>query len=351
MGAGENPQRASLVKRVLASWFSRGDYRADSLERLEQLEGELDPRRTTWIEYSDGVRSAAIRMYDGTRAAILDGRKSPAPRDSSATPTERKFPGIEVRRDPDQPVIELGLLDIQHGVDDGVGALFHQVAKILKRDYLDSHAAKGRYGGADEPNVIAIARPANVRLYQARYGFKPYLLANGTPLKTSTGMDVLEMPVAHLVARYYGKRIYPRTRGEPDYWSAFWKSQHERLDDARGLANKVANHILELQSDGFLLPARIDRNVNASLKRMEWYERIDGVGKLLLEEDFIAFERALHDVRQAIWSWEPVVTQKGSIPMRIGSGPFGFTHHIEYTQWNFRHQTIEFMAFTGSEGR
>jgi hypothetical protein len=331
-------ERTGLVKRVLTSWFSRGDYRAESLEALEKLEAELDPKRTTWIEYASGDRRAAVRMYDGTKnAASVETR---------LTPTERKFPGIEVRRHTEQPIIEVGLLDVEHGVGDGVDALFHQVAKILKRDYLDAHARKGKYGGELEPTVIAIARPANVRLYQWRYGLLPYLKADGTPLKTANGMDVLEMPVAQLVARYYGKRIYPRTRGEPDYWAAFWKSQHARADEVRGYASSVSRHIRDLQGDGSIVfKPRLSTGVNASLKLGEWHELIDRAVEILPEENFPEFERRLQRARREIWSWEPVVEQEGSYPVRMGSGFFSFTYQVEYKQWKLRRETVEYIAF------
>lgn len=327
-----------LVDRVLNSWSSRGDYSEASLTKLKKFEETLDADRTTWFVLENKEQHhAAIRLYEGIYHPSLNS-------ETAKLPMERKFPNLEIRKYPKEPVMELGLLDVIIEVNNGPKALFHHVSKYLKKKYYDTIKDNLSETEDSAPNRIVItAREANAKLYARNYGFN-YLLKENTPLQTTDKMFVMEIPIAKFIFLYYGKKIYPSTKGQEDYWQKFFEGYKSELRSLERYAYFIAEKIREYQNPAqpMIASPKLSDPISYSTLLSHWLSKINSMKEDLINEKIRDLEYQMSSLNHEIWGWEPVVAYTSKFNTRIGSSWFGFTQQVSTEVYKFRRETVHY---------
>ena len=278
-----------FINRVLSSWSSRGDYKPESIERLRKFERSLNPEDVFWFSLNHESRDhwVAIRLFHGMDSQIKNI--------SQKIPLEQKYPEINVS-EKFKHVIELGMLDVTKGTEDGIESLFNQVALFIRqnRDFHNS-------------TIIISSRPANARLYKQKLGVQDLIDDRGVNMTTPDGMNIMFISARDFANRFYSNKVYPNIKGEENIWSTYL---NDNLNSSVTLisqyADKVSNEVLYLQQTLINGRPSISTDVNIIELKSQWQKEIKELLYLLKLQEFDQFKSLRSDLYRRIRNYQPV---------------------------------------------
>lgn len=222
-----------VVDRVLKDWTQDRDYTPEQASMLQQRDQQLDPRRTTYISFEAEGHVAIVRIFDGSHNVLKGGTEWPAASEtSSLTPIEIGRPGYKLperiwQEQYGRPsyMWELGLVDVNREIKNGVETIFSGVAKKLDLHYNnhDFELLSDLKTITSRQMIIYAQTRANRLNIFKKYGFQPTLVAdrNGEikPFEVAPNLVLISMKAEDFLKRFYSPKLFAEAKKQESQYN------------------------------------------------------------------------------------------------------------------------------------
>lgn len=288
-----------VVDRVLNDWTQDRDYTPEQAQMLFYRDKQLDPRRTTYISYEAQGAVAIVRIFDGSSKVLKGGTEWPSATESSSwTPIEIGQPGYKLperiwSEEGIKPsfIWELGLVDVNREIKNGVETIFNGVAKELDLHYNDHNFVHlNDLKSITSKNMMIYAQTRANRLSIFRkYGFQPTFIVgpNGEvkPFEVAPNLVLISMKAEDFLSRFYSPKLFAETKKQDSKYNqtqaeANLKKTREYLSkiDARRIKIETQQEIAAKALEVFKLyvtlrttPGKHDQRKNLAIDFFESY--------------------------------------------------------------------------------
>jgi plasmid stabilization system protein ParE len=277
-----SPEVDQVVERAINDWVQDRDYTPEQAQMLLKRDRELDPHRTSYIYFEHDNRVAIVRIFDGSDHVLKGGTEwFSASHSTDTMPIEMTRPGFHL---PDAFKWELGLVDVNREIKNGVETIFNGVSKQLdlhynNHDFVHLNSTKA----LEKKNMMIYAqvRTNRVEIFK-KYGFTPTLAVDSAgnikPFEVAPNLILISMKAEEFLRRYYSPKQYADT-----------KTSKLPMDEADAQENlkKVREHLLEVDSRRIKLTTMTDIE-NESMRVFKIYLQARSIlGKSEQRKDLI----------------------------------------------------------------
>jgi len=220
-----------IISRSLQDLEKNYGYSKEKTAELKQLDDSLDPRRSMYIQLTNEETPAMLRIFDGS--TLISKNSTPWKEGSLGDhrlPLERENPNLllaERQREKFDSsfkahILELGLLNVDRELRQGIELLFSHVTHEIDRHYNQYQFRANKSIEVLEKldlMIYAQTKKKKVPIFE-KYGFKSVLQANShgeiKPYELNDDYVLMYFKASDFVKQYYSHKKFVNKRKQAD---------------------------------------------------------------------------------------------------------------------------------------